>query len=344
MKHKSSSLLLASLAGLLLAAAHPAGAAGARSGLSPCPTQGEGVVSTDLASCVVFTPTAAGAAPKGANADDNNYALAPNNGGDGVLVLFLNGSDGSPARVVDNPQQNIYTAVVQAGHHVIGLAYDSVDAVDKLCGNNAGADACFLPTRMTLATGVYQTGADDDLRYIMPSEGIYSRFALALTYLAQNDPQGGWDQFLNSRVDPNSNPSGAINWKNVIVSGHSQGGGHATLLAKLNPVRNAIVLAAPCDEELGTPATWLHYDPNTWVTNPATGFIGFAAPTKFNSKNDPVGGDTICPYHTANWSVMGLAPANSLDNAAVCGPTPDDAHDAPIKCKTNFNQLSDLFK
>ncbi len=109
----------------------------------PCPTTGNNSLVVTGASCVVFTPTVAGADAAGVNADKSNYALAPTTGARGRLMLFINPSLGNPGQSIGDPQSNIYTAAIAAGDHALGVAYRSnlVIGAPNACGGN---DACFF--------------------------------------------------------------------------------------------------------------------------------------------------------------------------------------------------------
>ena len=286
---------------------------------TPCPA---GVIVASGATCVTVTPEETGAAATGENATFPHYALAPQAGASGFLVLSLNGSGGHPAGVAKNPARNVYTAALAEGHHALGLSYRSNVTIGGLCGDT---DACYLASRTTVLTGVFQVGADETLRGVLPSEGVYARLALALQHLARADPGGGWGAFLQ----PGATPEATVRWGQVIVSGHSQGGGHATLLGKLHAVRRIVALASPCDTAAAGPASWLVRD-GSWATDPALAAFGFAA------ESDP-----LCPAHAAIWDAMAIDPARRFDDAVVCAS--DSAHGAPIGCTENFPRLRSLF-
>ncbi len=302
--------------------------------LAGCPSQGSGAIAPS-GPCVVFTPAQAGAAESGANAMLNQYALEPSSGGKGVLVVQLNGSLGTPAGQIANPQKNLYSALAQAGFHVIGLAYRSTAVVGILCNNNA---ACFAPTRRTLVTGSYVAGAPASLSDMRQDEGIVWRLDAAVRLLAAAHPTGGWSQFQASVSDPDV--SKHLDWSKIIASGHSQGGGHAAFLGSLFPLRRVVQLSSTCDATGGTPAPWTAAA-GVWATVPQSSYVGFAAPTIFTS-GSPTGGDTTCPYHLAVWKNLGMDASRMLDDAATCGAT-GDTHSASIACTDNFPRWAPLF-
>lgn len=289
-----------------------------------CPSSGGGAIVT-TAPCFVFPPTATGVPAGGINAGVNHYALSPVSDATGRLVLFLNPSLGSPALSIAGPSTNVFTAAVAARDHVLGLSHASDQIIGSLCNDN---DACFYPTRVTIVTGVRQSGAAARLKQIALTDSIYGRTALALAYLAATKPAGGWSQYLVAGVDPLTNPAGAVQWSKVIVMGHSQGGGHAAVLAKLQALARLVVLSSPCDEVGGAPASWLHADA-TWRTAPAALAYGFA------NQND-----TTCRAHDEIWDALGLAAARRFENAATCSGA--SAHTATTQCTANMARVQSL--
>ncbi len=303
--------------------------------MAPCPTTGRGAITLPPgATCVALTPAATGADPAGANAGDPHYALVPAGAGSGALVLFFNGSGGSPAGAIGDLEKNVYTAALAEGHHVLALSYRSDDAIGRLCPDD---DPCFLPTRTAIVTGKPQAGAAAAVASIGLTEGIYARTTLALRGLARGASTASFAQFVTGAADFGE----AIVWSRVIVAGHSQGGGHAALLGRLNAVRRIVPLSSPCDSVGETPATWLTYDPTTWKTNPATAAYVFSALTTFGPGGRPTGGDTICSAHAAAWRAMGVDPSRAFDDAFVCGSSP---HAATLGCVENFDRLREVFR
>lgn len=283
--------------------------------LRPCPASGKGAVAGPF--CYLLTPAESGLPAAGVNAAVDQYALRPASGARGKLLLFFNGSGGSPiAGTRGPPAQNFYATARAAGLHVLAVSYRSDNAIGTLC---KGSDACFLPTRETILSGAYQSGASPALSAIADHEGAYARIAAGLQALAERDPQGGWDAFLDSAA---AKPSERIRWTKVIASGHSQGGGHAVAIARSFAVDRVVTLSSPCDQTLVGPATWLNAAKTAFATSPAAAFHGLGA-----------AGDGICPGYAAIWQVLGLAAERKHADAVVCsGSTP---HGASIDCAEN---------
>lgn len=245
----------------------PADATPAATPLRPCPASGKGAVAGPF--CYLLTPAESGLPAAGVNAAVDQYALRPASGARGKLLLFFNGSGGSPiAGTRGTPAQNFYATARAAGLHVLAVSYRSDNAIGTLC---KGSDACFWPTRETILTGAFQPGASPTLSAIADHEGAYARIAAGLKALAERDPQGGWDGF----VDPAAaKPSEQIRWTKVIASGHSQGGGHAAAIARSFAIDRVVTLSSPCDQTLAGPATWLNAAKTAYATSPAAAFHG----------------------------------------------------------------------
>ncbi len=279
--------------------------------------------------CLTVTPAETGAAAAGVNALAPSYALFPATGANGKLVLFLNGSTGHPAESIATPDTNFYTAATSLGYAVLALSYRSDQEVATLC---AGVDACFFPTRQTIIAGVYQTGAAATLQDVTLDEGITDRAVLALRWLGEHDAGHAWSSFLQS-ADGGSDPGAELAWGNIVVAGHSQGGGHAAAIGKLFAVNRVLQLSATCDEVKGVPATWLMGTTGTWKTKPALLYYGLDVATTF-SGGVPTGGDTTCPTHALGWQSLGMTAARSDDAGGTCS-TVALVHNASILCADN---------
>ena len=329
----------AGVSAVLLAAScgGPAGPSDVGSGsaaLQACATSGSGGVAA-AGPCWIFTPVSAGASPLGQNATRSNYALEPASPR-GTLVVLLNGSGASPSQLLIDPSRNLFTAALESGNHVLAVAYRSDVAIANMC--DASRPDCYGASRNALLTGVFTAGADPSLAGIREDEGIISRIDQALRALAAARPQAGWGAFISNATAATA--SERIAWPRVIVSGHSQGGGHAAYLAKLFPVSRVVQLSSTCDAPAGIPARWTAAD-SGWMTSPATAFFGFSAPTVFTN-GVPTGGDLNCPYHLAVWQNLGMPASHQDDDATPCadiGP-----HIVPIFCSANYPRWVSLFR
>jgi hypothetical protein len=80
---------------------------------------------------------------------------------------------------------------------------------------------------------------------------ISTRATKLLIYLKNTYPNENWGQYLTS--------TNTILWSKVIVSGHSQGSGHASYLAKKNLTDRVVMFSGPNDYStfFNSPANWL---------------------------------------------------------------------------------------
>jgi hypothetical protein len=288
---------------------------GAAPTLRACATTGKGGIAGDV--CYLLTPAESGLPAAGVNATVDQYALRPTSGARGKLVLFFNGSGGSPAAGTrPSPTTNFYTTARAAGLHLFAVSYRSDDAIGVLC---KGDDACFLPTRRTVLTGVYEAGAPASLKGITADEGAFARLLAGLQTLAAGDPSGGWDAFLDPTA---TKPVDRIRWSKLIPAGHSQGGGHAALVGRSFAVDRVVALSSPCDQTATGPASWLDVSKSTYATSPAAAYYGLGAP-----------GDTVCTGYPAIWTALGMATSRQHADAVVCAGAA--AHGATIECVEN---------
>ncbi len=296
--------------------------------LRRCATTGRGGIAGDV--CFNLTPIESGLNATGANADVDQYALRPTSNARGTLLIYLNGSGGSPRGAVISPDTNVYATARAQGLHVLAVSYRSDDAVAQLCATSVGAarDTCFLATRTSIVTGVAQPGAAAAVQSIALHEGVYARVGAALVALNVRDPEGRWNQFYDASAG--RDVARALRWSSIMVAGLSQGGGHAALLARLHPVQRAVMFSSPCDATaLGEPSAWLTWSASAWQT-PSANLRGFGSSR-----------DTLCTTHVAAWDAMALPAANRADDAVVC--TGETGHGAPIACADNAARWASLF-
>lgn len=168
-----------------------------------------------------------------------------------ILVVHLPGSFGEPKRAT-----LFGSLAANLGFHSIGLMYPNVPTVGSFCTNSADVD-CFEDVRREIVEGVDYSA---DIA-IAPAEGIINRVQKLLVYLNTTYPTENWGQYL----DVNNNPV----YSKIIFSGHSQGGGHAALIAKFYPLKRAICFSSPKDwrNQPDAPPLWL--SSGSWQTSAA---------------------------------------------------------------------------
>jgi hypothetical protein len=165
-----------------------------------------------------------------------------------ILVVHLPGSYGEPKRAT------LYgTLAADLGFHSIGLMYPNIPTVGSFCTNSADVD-CFENVRREIVEGADYT-TDVSISY---NESILNRTQKLLVFLNANFPTENWGQYLDINGD--------IIFSKVIFSGHSQGGGHAALIAKFYPIKRAICFSSPKDwrNMTNSPPLWL--SAGSWQT------------------------------------------------------------------------------
>lgn len=207
-----------------------------------------------------------------------HYAVTPNPAvaARNRLFVFLPGTGGQPAF-----QQLILQVGSDRGYHAIGLMYPNTPSIGSLCNDSPDPDAHWKARREIV------TGQDlSPLVSVPTTECIEHRLAALLTHLAATFPGEQWGQFLSA---------GQPDWSKVVIGGHSQGGGHAGVIAKLYPVLRAVCFSSPADwrSPASQPASWYAVAGAT----PAAQVFGFS------HQEDEI---VTWPLVSANWLALGL--------------------------------------
>lgn len=246
------------------------------------------VVVRDLGSQVFFVDAQATDAAISAG---RPHMIAPPSGpgpGEGKLLVFFPGTGGAP----ENNSIFIEHAAT-LGYHSIGLSYQNDISVISICtgaGPGAGDPDCQRNMRTENFTGVDASSFID----VTPANSIRHRIEALLAYLQGADPDGGWQDFL---------AAGAVNWRLVALSGHSQGGGHAAFISKQELVDRALLFAST------EPANWTL---DIGLT-PGASLFGFVDEHEDNAT--PV---------ELSWSQLGLP--GPLTNIDAGPPPPGGSH------------------
>jgi hypothetical protein len=142
------------------------------------------------------------------------------------LFIFFPGTSGTPA---------FYKTIVQKaaalGYHAIGLMYPNnsdlyIASASSLNNNLFGLCRSEIFTGADVTTGVT----------VNTENCIRTRLIKLLQYLQQQNPWQNWQQFLSGTAD--------VNWSKCLLSGHSQGGGHAAYIGKQVSVDRVIVFSS----------------------------------------------------------------------------------------------------
>jgi pimeloyl-ACP methyl ester carboxylesterase len=166
------------------------------------------------------------------------------------LLIFLPGSGGKP-----NGNDYFDKLAANLGYDVIGLMYPNNPSIGSLCDIDTDPD-CYLKTRLEIIDGIDRT----TLVNVNASNSIENRIIKCIKYLNINYPSQNWGQYLDI--------NDAIIWNKIAIAGHSQGGGHAALIAKNHQVSRVLCFASPKDnyrtptvanpQYLGIIAPWIN--------------------------------------------------------------------------------------
>lgn len=155
------------------------------------------------------------------------------------LIFMIQGTGASAADYL--PVDRVFAGM---GYHVISVGYMN-NVISTVCLHSRDS-ACADDFRKEIITG----DPVSDLVNVDSVNCLLNRFKTFLQYLAENDPEGGWEKYI---------AKGKPVWKNIIVAGHSQGAGHAAYLGKIFKVKRVLIFSGPQDylEDLKMPAPWL---------------------------------------------------------------------------------------
>lgn len=141
------------------------------------------------------------------------------------LFLFFPGTGAVPYNY-----REILKHAANLGYHAIGLTYPNSEAINQIC--LASTDTtCHSRARLEVFDGV-DRHADVNVDV---NNCIERRALRLLQYLSSHYPSENWGQYYIGNQ---------IQWNKVIVSGHSQGGGHAGVISKIKEVDRVVMFAA----------------------------------------------------------------------------------------------------
>ena len=183
-----------------------------------------------------------------------------------VLLVHLVGTKGKPYQTIYFP-----SLAANNGFHVLSLKYHNDTSAQTQCNLNADVD-CHYKFRREIIEGVDvspETTVDS-------VNSINNRLLRLIQYMDVNNPAQGWGQYYTGND---------INWEKLMLSGHSQGGGHAAVMAIDRPVQRVLMFASPND-----------YSTTYSQTAPWTSMAHAAADSAYYSFNNT--NDLVAQY---NW-------------------------------------------
>lgn len=155
------------------------------------------------------------------------------------FFVFLPGTQSEPDKY-----DQLLAMAAYAGYRTIGLSYDNTVKLETACGATC---PCYGNARREVAYG----GALSPAVNVMQGDTIVDRLYRLAKQLDATFPTEGWSQ-LTSRDDHDGVIEATdIDWDSIVLSGHSQGAGHALLLSKDDALDGLIVFDGGNDECVG---------------------------------------------------------------------------------------------
>jgi pimeloyl-ACP methyl ester carboxylesterase len=154
------------------------------------------------------------------------------------LLIFLSGTASFPRNY-----QRFTELAATLGYHVISTNYLNSVGVTK-CAQQSDME-CFEQFHREVIFG----NQECDFVNVNEANSINNRVVKLLEMLSKQFPSQDWSQYINK---------GLLNYENIVIAGHSQGGGHAAYWAHQFPFSRVIMFASPNDysERFDQTATW----------------------------------------------------------------------------------------
>jgi hypothetical protein len=225
------------------------------------------------------------------NTDAYHRVVVPDGARGRPLVVVIGGTNSTPSGYDD-----FSAHAADLGYPVVNLRYPNAFTVASVCQQSEASDRCFANIRGEI---VFGAGTPDPTGAVYSSEGasvdaansIVGRMIALLDHLAAED--GYWNRYLIS--DPTS-PYVAthrgpvrLDHKKLILTGHSQGGGHAAFWAMRAAVERVVMLGSPDDTAHFGLAPWIRDSSATpldryWgIRHQAEGQFGQNVPAAWNA-------------------------------------------------------------
>lgn len=227
-----------------------------------------------------------------------NRSVTPKN----LLFVFLPGTGGVAAL-----QLEVNNTAADLGFHAINLTYPNDEPVNSLCGGLSSNLDCYGNVRLEIKDGTDRT----TLVNVNRANSIENRLIKLLQFLQNRSPEDDWAQFL---VGGNS-----LNWTKIVISGHSQGGGHAGIIGRYHPVARVVMFAAMDFNGLANaPANWIAQPQTTPNVTPPERFWGFS-----HTRDDQVNFNLLT---TRVWPAFGMPSFGAVVNIDNAPPPYSNTH------------------
>jgi len=142
------------------------------------------------------------------------------------LMVFFPGTNGAP-----EDYRLFQQTAASLGYHSIGLCYENRNSINLEVCPLTFDPSCHGRARAEIWLG---TDLHDSLAVDGPNSVVY-RLLRLIRYLDDAYPDEGWGQYLSGDT--------AVHWPQLVLAGHSQGGGHAAFGSRLFPVQRVIMFS-----------------------------------------------------------------------------------------------------
>jgi hypothetical protein len=157
--------------------------------------------------------------------------------GDAPLLVFLPATGAVPEQYT-----RFLDTAHAAGFSVLGLAYPNTGpSLARSCEADMACYGDMLANRFdgSRPTRFSSVGVNDS---------ILVRLQDSLAYLVEHDPAGRWQRYR---------AGSGVRWRDLVLAGHSQGGGEAAYIAHLHELRGALLFSAPAQSLDERTAGWI---------------------------------------------------------------------------------------
>ncbi|MEZ5307278.1 MAG: IPT/TIG domain-containing protein [Pyrinomonadaceae bacterium] len=234
----------------------------------------------------------------------NNHVVSINNSvtPKNKLFVFFPGTGGVAFNYLE-----LNRTAADLGLHAINMTYPNTDAVNEVCGGLNSDLECYRNVRLEILDGTDRT----TLVNVNRPNSIENRLVKLLILLRTNRPSEKWNQFL---LDDQT-----VDWSKVVVAGHSQGGGHAGIIARYHLVARSLMFAAmDFNGRSLAPATWISNPETTPNATPASRFWAFSH-TSDESVNFSLLSSVI-------WPLYGMDDFGEITNVDSVSPPYSNTH------------------
>lgn len=222
-------------------------------------------------------------------ANDPHLVAPPQAGpAEGLLFVFLPGSDGTPSQTTQ-----VLGQAAALGFRTIGLNYPNSPSVGQRCGSDVD---CYGPLRQTVFDGTPSPKSD-----VNAANSIQHRLVALLEHLQREYPSEGWSAYLRS--------DGTPAYDKIVFSGVSQGAGEAAYIGKIRELAGVVMFSGVVDS---SSAIGSDPAPAAWTTG-----AGRTPIERYTALAHV--GDIFYRSIRANWTALGmdaLGPATVISDSA----------------------------